>query len=175
MQLFALNSNLRPPSVKLDSSLNTQYEEQLAWLTAEAARPKGETIRLAVFHHPTFASAQHDAPAEWMDLEYESMSFDAVLYGHQHAYERLIRNRANAPSGSHPTIPYILNGMGGHPWVYDVQSCPAYPGSQIRYHAFHGLQLGLFHWDENLRRNRIEMCFYSLEDGGKMIDHVQVG
>ena len=88
-------------------------------------------------------------------------------------YERLVSNRAK-PDGSAPTMPFIVNGLGGHPWTYQIDGCPAYPGSQFRYNAFHGLQLAVHSWDEQAQREKIDFCFYSYEQGGSMVDQFTV-
>jgi hypothetical protein len=180
LQIVTLNSELG--SDAHDERKLHRFAEQAAWLERQVKRfhqadaPSGtKPVRLMIFHRPPFSTVQHDAPATWMDAEYEEMGFDAVFFGHQHAAERLTRNVANSPSGTPPTIPYFLNGFGAHPYVYDVHSCPAYPGSQFRYNSFHGVQLGLYHYDEETGRHRAHICFYSLEDGGKMVDHTTVG
>ncbi len=43
------------------------------------------------------------------------------------------------PAPSPQSAVYILNGLGGHNWVYSVSDCDAHPGSMRRYNAHHGI------------------------------------
>ena len=58
--------------------------------------------RFVFFHHPPFCTAQHDELADWMDLPFDKLGATAVFSGHQHVYERIMRNN----------MPYIVNGLG---------------------------------------------------------------
>jgi tartrate-resistant acid phosphatase type 5 len=86
-----------------------------------------------------------------------------IISGHQHAYERLVIRE-----GSSHRINYIVNGLGGHPWLYDIDSSRCQPpeqGSQVRYSNEHGFMIG------SISHEFIETCFYSTENGGSLIDH----
>ncbi len=55
--------------------------------------------------------------------------------------------------------------MIGHSWLYDLSDCRPYPGSRVRYNKAHGAMIGF------ATAEHIEFCAYSVEDGGKVIDH----
>ena len=80
---------------------------------------------------------------------------DLVLSGHQHVYERLEVNN----------LTYIINGMGGHHWLYEIENCRVQaPGSQVRYNKAHGVMIGA------VSKSRLGACFFSVEDGGTLVD-----
>lgn len=58
--------------------------------------------------------------------------------------------------------------------TYSITGCPVYPGSQFQYNAFHGMQLGIVSWDSVAQRQKMDVCFYSLENGGAMIDQFEM-
>ena len=171
VQLFSVNSNLGGPGASPPQQL--LFSEQTSWLKG-ALRNSSAPFKIVQFHHPPFCSAQHDPLAPWMDLDYEGWGASAVFVGHEHVYERLVSNEARPDGTSPPSMPYIVNGLGGHPWTYAIEDCPAYPGSQIRYDAFHGLQLAILSWDTTRQQQRIDVCFYSMEAGGTLVDQFTI-
>lgn len=54
--------------------------------------------------------------------------------------------------------------------TYSITGCPVYPGSQFQYNAYHGMQLAVVSWDAVAQQQKMDVCFYSLENGGTMID-----
>lgn len=170
LELYSLNSNLGAPDASpLEQDL---FQEQVNWLKTTLGNSTAK-FRFVFFHHPPFCTAQHDALAPWMDLDYEEWGASAVFVGHEHVYERLLLNRARS-DGSSPTMPYVVNGLGGHPWTYEINGCPAYPGSQFRYNAYHGAQLVIHSFDEATQREKLDVCFYSRENGGALVDSFEV-
>lgn len=170
IQLFSLNSNIGSPSSSVAETL--LYNDQTTWIE-QSLKESNASFKFVYFHHPPYCTAQHDPLAPWMDLDYEDWGATMVLSGHEHVYERLLRNKVGK-SGNTPTIPYIVNGLGGHPWLYNIENCPVEPGSQFRYNAFHGAQLGLLYWDEVKQTQAIDICFYSMENGGSVVDQFTV-
>jgi len=85
-----------------------------------------------------------------------------VVTGHQHVYERLVIRESSSPS-----LNYIVNGLGGHPWLYDIDGpqCKPEPGSQVRYSNGHGLMVVA------VNSKYMEACFYSIEGRGTLVDH----
>jgi len=167
VELFSINSNLgNPSSSPSDRALHLRM---VAWLEG-AVRNSSAPFKLVYFHHPPFSTAEHDALSPWMDLDYEGWGVSMVLVGHEHTYERFIVSR----DGGKTNMPYILNGLGGHPWTYQIEGCPAAKGSQFRYNKFHGMQLAIHSFDEKLQKEKIDFCFYTLEDGGKLVDSVEL-
>jgi len=170
LELYSLNSNLGTPAATVDEK--ALFQKQADWLQQELMHSNA-SFKIVYFHHPPFCTAQHDALAAWMDLPFEDWGASIVIAGHEHVYERLLMNRARA-DGSAPSMPYIVNGLGGHPWTYTIDGCPAYPGSQLRYNTYHGAQLAVKSWDEEQQKEKIDWCFYSVEDGGKLIDQFEL-
>jgi hypothetical protein len=166
VEIFALNSNLGVPgSSARHLELHARQVEWLRGALGDSTAP----FRLVYFHHPPRSTAQHDAIAAWMDLPYAAWGASAVFSGHQHVYERLNGSLSGEPSGgapkmSGPGIPYIVNGLAGHPWLYDIHSCTPYPGSEVRYNAAHGAMIG------GVVAGEMQMCFYSIEGGAKLVD-----
>ncbi len=76
--------------------------------------------------------------------------------------------------GGVTTMPYVVNGLGGHPWTYAIDNCPIYPGSLVRYNMYHGMQLAIRSYDTVMGKDKIDLCFYSLEEGGKIIDQFEI-
>jgi len=166
IQLFSLNSNIGGPHSS--NSQDQLLREQMEWLKSSLASSRA-AFKLVYFHHPILTTARHDPPAVWMDFDYESWGASGVFTGHQHVYERMYRSE-NA------TMPYIVNGLGGHQWVYDIHDCATQTGSVIRYNSYHGAMYGVLSEqpsdagaDADLQ---IDLCFYSIENNGKLIDHV---
>ncbi len=199
LQLFTVNSNMgKPQAAEADQQFAAQ---QMQWLRAALAESPAR-FKLLFFHHPVHSTAQHDAPARWMDQPYDRWGASAVLMGHQHCYERLaLRTKAGAALGAEPApdtpdqgsagIPWVTNGIGGHPWLYDLHHCKPYPGSRVRYNSYHGAMIGILSAPApsaaaaagaagHRRRSKqpaaqdqlqLDMCFYSLENGATLVDH----
>lgn len=156
VDLFSLNSNLGNSKLARDKEMASK---QTLWLE-EALAASSAPIKLVYFHHPPFGTAQHDPLAPWMALPFKNWGATAVLSGHQHVYERL----------NITGIPYIVNGLGGHPWLYDIHNCDPAEGSQVRYNSFHGLMVGVVQPDTKTAT----MCFYSIENGGTKVDEFNI-
>lgn len=98
-----------------------------------------------------------------MELPYKTWGATAVFSGHQHAYERIVHD-----DGMH----YIVNGLGGHPWIYEIHNCDVATGSQIRYNEYHGAMLGLVTKNATSPSGvQLDMCFYSIGNDGTLVDH----
>ncbi|MFO7170266.1 MAG: metallophosphoesterase [Chloroflexota bacterium] len=121
VRIYALNSVpwVEPDGVYPDSV-------QAAWLRRELeASP--DTWNLVVFHHPPYSS-HHAGETEWMRWPFREWGADAVISGHNHVYERVMRDG----------FPYMVNGLGGgarYAWG------PIVEGSVVRYNADHGAML----------------------------------
>jgi len=167
VELYSLNSNLGSGSSPQPQK--DLFPQMVNWLK-NALLNSTAPFKLVYFHHPPFSTAQHDTLSPWMDLDYESWGVSAVLVGHEHAYERFVLSK----DGGKTTMPYVLNGLGGHPWTYQIDNCPVAADSQFRYNAYHGAQLAIHSFDEKTGQDKIDVCFYSLEDGGKVVDNFEI-
>ena len=153
--MFALNSNLGNP-MEGEHMFLSAHHAQIEWL-ARSLNSSTAAFKMVVFHHPPFSTAKHDPPAIHMRLPFKEWGADLVLSGHQHVYERL---RIEG-------MTYIINGLGGHHWIYEVHDCETVEnGSQVRYNAAHGVIAGV------ASANYMAMCFYSIENEGKLVDQV---
>jgi tartrate-resistant acid phosphatase type 5 len=126
----------------------TSTSKQGMWLQ-HALADSHATWKLVYFHQPPFSTAKHDPPEPQMDWPFREWGATAVFMGHEHAYERII----------HDGIPYFIDGLGGHPWVYqitDADGCKPVAGSAARYNGAFGALIGVADSES------INFCFYSL-------------
>jgi tartrate-resistant acid phosphatase type 5 len=120
VQIFALDSDPHEPDGVLPDSI------QAAWLQ-HALTTSSVCWKIVVAHHPPYSSGAHGSTS-WMQWSYQTWGADAVLAGHDHTYERIVRDG----------LPYFVNGLGGN---------VAYPfgepvaGSEVRYNAEVGAML----------------------------------
>ena len=117
---FVLNSNPEEP----DGTSSTARQAQ--WLKAQLA---GSTSRWNIVydHHPPYSSdATHGSTTD-LRWPFARWGADAVISGHSHTYERIMRDG----------IVYFVNGLGGAP-RYSFGRPVA--GSKVRYDANWGAQ-----------------------------------
>ena len=121
VHIFVVDSDSREPDGTGRSSVQASWlQEQLAASTAP--------WKLVFMHHPPYSSALHGSypPVQW---PYQEWGASAVIAGHDHTYERILRN----------DFPYFVNGLGGSPNRYSF--ILPIDGSQIRYRDVHGAML----------------------------------
>ncbi len=141
VRLFALDSHPEEPDgVSRDS-------RQATWLRQEL-EASSSCWNVVYMHHPPFSSGLHGS-SRWMQWPYREWGADAVLAGHDHHYERIIRDGT----------PYIVNGLGGGA-RYAVGDLVA--GSVAQYRAQHGAML------ITVSPERMSLQFVTR--GGDMID-----
>jgi len=94
---------------------------QAAWLKSRLAASSA-TWKLVYMHHAPYSSGAHGSiPA--LQWPYHTWGATAVLAGHDHDYERILVN----------SLPYFVNGLGGHSVrPFDPGGVPV-AGSQVRY------------------------------------------
>lgn len=95
VHFFALNSNPEEPDGVSVTS------EQARWLQTALA---GSTsaFNIVYLHHPPFSSGKH-GDNDWMNWPFQEWGVDAVIAGHDHTYERIMRGE----------LLYFVNGLGG--------------------------------------------------------------
>jgi len=81
---------------------------QRAWLEA-AMTGSDAAYKIVIMHHPPFSSGSH-GPNAWMQWDYEEWGASAILAGHDHNYERIMRDE----DGENGAIPYFVSGLGGN-------------------------------------------------------------
>ncbi len=118
VDLFLVDSDkAEPDGIDVDSA-------QARWLQAAAAASTAPW-QIVLLHHPPHSSGRHGStPA--LQWPFAAWGVDAVIAGHDHAYERIERDG----------IVYFVNGLGGHGRRYEFAT--AAEGSAIRFNAMHG-------------------------------------
>lgn len=117
VRLFALDSDPREPDGVSDDSAQAQ------WLKARLADSPA-CWNLVLSHHPPFSSGPHGSNL-WLQWPFQAWGADAILSGHDHDYERIVRDG----------FPYFVNGLGGatpYPFLLPVR------GSEARHTLRHG-------------------------------------
>jgi tartrate-resistant acid phosphatase type 5 len=141
VHFFAIDSDPREPDGVTSSSI------QAAWLRGRLAASTA-TYKLVYFHHAPYSSGEH-GPNLWMQWPFQAWGATAVLAGHDHTYERIIRGG----------FPYFVNGLGGRS-LYAF-STPV-EGSQVRYNSNFGAML--------VNANAASITFQFITRSGALID-----
>ncbi|HKP51630.1 MAG TPA: metallophosphoesterase [Chloroflexia bacterium] len=120
VHFFAVDSDPNEPGGITSGSLQGRWlQDRLAVVT--------EPWKVVYFHHPSYSSSQHGSTAE-LQWPFQAWGASAVLNGHDHDYERIIRDG----------FPYFVNGLGGRS-IYDFGT--PVKGSVVRYNGDYGAQL----------------------------------
>ena len=120
VHFFVLNSNPEEP----DGTSSTSRQAQ--WLKTHLAA-SASAWNIVYDHHPPYSSdTTHGSTAE-LRWPFAAWGADAVLSGHSHTYERIMKDG----------IVYFVNGLGGAP-RYAFGAPVA--GSRVRYDADWGAQ-----------------------------------
>lgn len=100
---------------------------QADWLR-NALRESVSPWRIVLMHHPPYSSSTVHGSTPALQWPYASWGATAVLAGHDHTYERIVRDG----------IVYFVNGIGGAD-LYPL-GAPV-TGSQFRFNSDHGAML----------------------------------
>ncbi|HKI77460.1 MAG TPA: T9SS type A sorting domain-containing protein, partial [Ignavibacteriaceae bacterium] len=65
--------------------------------------------KIAVFHHAAYSSDNNHGNTSYMQWPFEDWGIHAVISGHAHTYERIIRDDNN----DNEDLVYFVNGLGG--------------------------------------------------------------
>lgn len=121
VHFFAIDSDPREPdSITSSSPQGRWLEKQLHSSTA--------TWKLVYFHHPPYSSGSQHGSTAAMQWPFQTWGATAVLSGHEHNYERIVRNN----------FPYFVNGLGGRS-RYNFGT--PLSGSLVRFNADYGAML----------------------------------
>jgi len=120
VHFFALDSDSREPDGVGRSS------KQATWLQSKLAASTSPW-KIVYFHHAPYSSGTH-GPVDWMQWPFAEWGADIVFSGHDHTYERIVRDG---------TL-YFVTGLGGMS-KYDFEI--EIEGSQIRYNDDYGAML----------------------------------
>lgn len=122
VHFFVLDSDPSEPDGVTSTSI------QANWLREKLAAST-ERWKVVYFHHSPYSSGLEHGSTEYMQWPFQAWGASAVLSGHDHGYERVVRNG----------FPYFVNGVGGkslYPfWIVHVS------GSQVRYNDDYGAML----------------------------------
>jgi len=121
IQFFAIDSDTQEPDGTSSSSI------QATWL-AGFLSASNAIWKLVYMHHPPYSSGQVGSTSR-MQWPYRAWGATAVLAGHDHVYERIVKNG----------FPYFVNGLGGEE-RFPFRSTPV-SGSQKRYNGDYGAML----------------------------------
>jgi tartrate-resistant acid phosphatase type 5 len=141
LHLFALDSHPREPDGVTPISI------QAAWLQ-QAVTASQACWQMVYMHHPPFSSGPHGS-TPWMQWPYQTWGVDVVLAGHDHTYERLLKDE----------LPYFVNGLGGnvpYPFQEPVDD------SVVRYNSDVGAML--------VEASTTDLRFWFINREGRVID-----
>jgi calcineurin-like phosphoesterase family protein len=134
----------------------TSTSIQGKWLQARI-QTSTSPYNIVYFHHPAYSSGRHGStPA--MQWPFEQWGATAVLSGHDHLYERIMRD----DNGDGTMLPYFVDGLGGA-GKYDFTDPPV-AGSTAQYNADWGTML------VQASDSSINFEFISLAGGGTIVD-----
>ena len=121
IEFFIIDSDTREP----DGTSPTSTQGQ--WIHQQISKAKWKIV---LFHHPAYSSGGNSTRMQW---PFEDWGVDAVISGHVHNYERILRDDNNDGK----TLVYYVDGMGGK---YNAGFLPGSPvsGSQFQYNAVPG-------------------------------------
>lgn len=77
-------------------------QEQWNWLVRSVGKSTAN-FKVVVLHHPPYSSSTKHGSTKVFQWAYRSMGVDLVLSGHDHDYERVVRDGLN----------YVVDGAGG--------------------------------------------------------------
>lgn len=120
VHFFVLNSNPQEPDGTSSRSA------QARWLKRRLAASTS-AWNIVYDHHPPYSSDRTHGSSLGMRWPFARWGADAVISGHSHTYERVLRDR----------IVYFVNGLGGGP-RYAFATPVA--GSRVRYQSNWGAQ-----------------------------------
>ncbi|HKI78374.1 MAG TPA: metallophosphoesterase, partial [Ignavibacteriaceae bacterium] len=119
IEFFAINSDPHEPDGYTSTSTQAQWIHQQ--ILASTAKWK-----IVLFHHPAYSSKGSFSYMRW---DFEDWGVDAVISGHRHNYERILRD----DNGDNKDLVYFVDGLGGDS-RQDFDSPPV-GGSEHRYWA----------------------------------------
>ncbi len=122
IEFFLIDSdkNYEPDGTDINS-------KQATWMIPKIQNSTAKW-KIVIYHHPTYTSSDLTGSyPTYITWPFEDWSVDAVIYGHAHVYERIMKD--NNHDGNY--LPYFTNGLGGRSKHGFAQ--PYDPGSAVRY------------------------------------------
>jgi tartrate-resistant acid phosphatase type 5 len=148
VHFFALDSDpSEPDGVRSDSA-------QANWLRARLGAAT-EPWKVVYFHHSPYSSGLEHGSTDYMQWPFKQWGATAVLSGHDHDYERVVRD----------DFPYFVNGAGGKS-LYHFFPLPVF-GSRKRYNDDYGAM--------QVDANPDQITFRFIARTGEVIDTYTMG
>jgi len=141
VHFFALDADSREPDGVSRNSV------QANWLK-DRLTASDSPWNIVYFHQPPYSSGLHGS-TDWMRWPFQQWGTSAVLSGHDHTYERILRDG----------IPYFVNGLGGGSIYYFETPVD---GSQVRYADDYGAML--------VSADKDQITFQFINRKGNVID-----
>ncbi len=158
VHFFVVSSDSREPGANTAHEPLLPAEVQALWLK-NALAASTAPWKLVLLHHPPFSSATGHGSEPDLQWPFEAWGASAVLAGHDHTYERILRD----DDSDGVVLPYFVNGLGGR----ERHGFPAngfVTGSAFRYAAnFGAMRL-------TATSTRLDFEFHSIAGGGTLID-----
>jgi hypothetical protein len=151
VHFFAIDSDDSEPDGRTSDS------DQALWLQAQLAASTSPW-KIVFMHHPPYSSSTKHGSEEDMQWPYDEWGVTAVLAGHDHLYERIVRDDY---TGDDDDILYFTTGAGGRS-LYPIGTRTA--GSEVRYNSNYGSMI------VEASSTSITFEFWSVEGGGTLID-----
>lgn len=156
VHFFAINSDPHEPDGV------TSISKQALWLQTQLGRSTAPW-KIVYMHHAPFSSCTSHGSQTYMQWPFEQWGASAVLAGHDHTYERIMRDD-NFDGFS---IPYFVTGLGGYT-IYNFPTSGFVPGSAVRYNGNFGSML------IDADDSTMILKFYSITAGGTLIDSLRL-
>jgi hypothetical protein len=147
VHFFAVDSDVREPDGITSAS------SQAVWLQTQLAASTSPW-NVVYMHHPPYSSGANHGSTAAMQWPYQAWGADVVLAGHDHTYERILRDG----------IPYFVNGLGGAS-IYTF-STPV-TGSEVRYSGDYGAML--------VEASNAQITFQFVTRTGVLVDTYTLG
>jgi tartrate-resistant acid phosphatase type 5 len=145
VHFFALDTDPREPHGR------SIHSQQAHWLRERLASSKA-AWKIVYMHHPPFSSGSHGSVPE-LQWPYHEWGATAVLTGHDHVYERIVRDGSL----------YFVNGLGGSS-RYPFKGRPR--GSEVKYREDYGAML--------VEANNQQITFRFYTRTGELVDEYRL-
>src|SRR6185503_16153425 len=126
-QLFFVDSDEHDPDLQYVNATTPVGNSIMGQWLKNALAASTAPWKIVIAHHSPYSSSSFHGNSTWMQWPYQQWGASAVLTGHDHHYERIIKNN----------FPYFVNGIGGASLRPQFKSSPE-SGSAIRYGADFG-------------------------------------
>jgi hypothetical protein len=155
VQFFVIDSDSREPDGITPDSVQGQ------WLKTQLANSV-TPWQVVVMHESPYSSGSEHGPNPTLQWPFEDWGADAILSGHDHDYERLLKD----DNHDGKIVPYFVDGAGGA-GLYSFSN-NVDPDSAFRYNADHGALL------MTATDTELHFEFWSTVNGGTLIDSYSI-